>query len=335
MKKMMAFVAALSMASTLMAASAQFPYQAVLKDATGAALTGNKTVEIYLYNVPTGGSKLWGRSYSVLLDNTGLFNIEVSDSKGTAIGSSSKTLDAVFAENQDIYISLKVSSSSGEIMPRQKLLPVPFAAVASNVSSASGNFTVTGTLTAKSATVAQGLTANTMTVKGAASAGSVTSTGNATVSGNLTVSGTISGFGIAPVGTIIMWSQATIPNGWSLCNGQTVNGIKTPDLRGRFIVGAGSGSGYNVGDIGGAASVALTADQMPKHRHTYSFTGADLAGAYKKDNFFYNQGGKYSSLTNTKYTDYVGGPSNGAEGSAQAHENRPPYYAIYFIMRTN
>ena len=333
MKKMMALVAALSMASTLMAASAQFPYQAVLKNANGTAMSGTKTVEIYLYNQATGGTKLWGRSYSVLLDSNGMFNIEVSDSKGTAIGNQSSTLDAVFAANQEIYIALKVSNSTGEITPRQKLLSVPFAAVASNVANASGNFSVTGALTAKSAAITDGLTAKSVTVNGAASAGSVTSTGNATVSGNLTVSGTIEGCGIAPVGTIIMWNQSNIPNGWSLCNGQKVNGIQTPDLRDRFIVGAGLG--YNIGDRGGANTVTLAADQMPKHRHSYSFTGADLAGAYKKDNFFYNQGRKYSDLTNSKWTDYAGGPSNGAEGSATPHENRPPYYAIYFIMRTN
>ena len=333
-KKMIALVAALSMASTLMAAAA-FPYQGILRNQDGSEITErNQTVEIYLYDAPTGGNKLWGHSFSVLLDEEGLFNIEVSDSNGTKIGSLNNSLDNVLAVNQNIFISLKVSNTTGEILPRQKLLPVPFAAVASNVSSASGNFTVTGTLTAKSAAVTQGLTANTMTVSGAASAGLVTTTGNATVSGNLTVSGTISGFGIAPVGTIIMWSQATIPNGWSLCNGQTVNGIKTPDLRGRFIVGAG-GTGYNLGNIGGAEKVALTISEMPKHRHSYSFTGADFAGAWKKDNFFYNQSRKYTDLTNTKDTDYVGGPSGGAEGSAQAHENRPPYYAIYFIMRTN
>ena len=41
-----------------------------------------------------------------------------------------------------------------------------------------------------------------------------------------------------PTGVIVMWSGAvsTVPSGWALCNGQ--NG--TPDLRDRFIVGAGS-----------------------------------------------------------------------------------------------
>lgn len=51
---------------------------------------------------------------------------------------------------------------------------------------------------------------------------------------------------LCPAGIITMWSGSTsnIPTGWALCNGQ--NG--TPDLRDRFIVGAGSG--YTVGETG-------------------------------------------------------------------------------------
>lgn len=48
---------------------------------------------------------------------------------------------------------------------------------------------------------------------------------------------------ILPIGVIMMWSSATLPTGWYLCNGQTVDhpvagSITTPDLRERFIVGA-------------------------------------------------------------------------------------------------
>lgn len=40
-----------------------------------------------------------------------------------------------------------------------------------------------------------------------------------------------------PPGMIVIWSGATIPTGWALCDG--ANG--TPDLRGRFIYGGSSG----------------------------------------------------------------------------------------------
>ena len=68
---------------------------------------------------------------------------------------------------------------------------------------------------------------------------------------------------LVPVGTIVLWSGTTsnIPTGWVLCNGS--NG--TPDLRDRFIVGAGST--YSVGATGGEASHTLTEDELPSHTH--------------------------------------------------------------------
>ena len=323
MKKMIALAAAFSVAMALEAVQAQFSYQCVLQDTNGSPLTGNKTVEVRLYEVATGGIVLWGRRYNVQLDSSGLFNAEVSDTVGTQIVDSS--LDAVLANRESIYIGLTVSGTSGEIKPRQKLLSVPFAAVAANVSQANGSFTVTGKLTADSAGFAGDLSAKTMNVTGAASVGSLTAKGNTTVSGNLKVSGTISGFGTVPIESIIMWSGAVneIPSGWALCDGRTVNGHTTPNLCKRFIVGAG-GDGYSVGATGGTNEVKLTIEQMPSHTHTYSFKGADIDGDWKKSNFFYCQHNQYD-LPNTKETDSAGGD--------QAHENRPPYYALCFIMR--
>lgn len=61
---------------------------------------------------------------------------------------------------------------------------------------------------------------------------------------------------VISTGIITMWSGAVnaIPAGWALCNGE--NG--TPDLRGRFVVGAGN-SDYAVGATGGTATETLTA----------------------------------------------------------------------------
>ena len=61
---------------------------------------------------------------------------------------------------------------------------------------------------------------------------------------------------VVPMGVINAWSGSigSIPVGWALCNGQTISGFGvTPDLRDRFIVGAGNS--YAVGVTGGAASV--------------------------------------------------------------------------------
>ena len=93
---------------------------------------------------------------------------------------------------------------------------------------------------------------------------------------------------------IIMWngSISAIPRGWALCDGTTKNNIQTPDLRGRFIVGATTSRQYssnivnpttnstinyvdsnytkihyNTHDKGGLDFPALKEDQMPKHNH--------------------------------------------------------------------
>lgn len=72
-----------------------------------------------------------------------------------------------------------------------------------------------------------------------------------------------------PYGMIVLWSGsvASIPTGWLLCNGDS----GTPDLRGKFIIGAGGS--YNPGAVGGNASVTLTVANLPAHDHTFSVSG--------------------------------------------------------------
>ena len=73
-----------------------------------------------------------------------------------------------------------------------------------------------------------------------------------------------------PQGFIGLWSGAAnaIPTGWVLCNG--ANG--TPDLRDRFVVGAGSG--YSVGNTGGSANATLVSHSHTVNNHTHSFSGS-------------------------------------------------------------
>jgi microcystin-dependent protein len=172
--------------------------------------------------------------------------------------------------------------------------------------------------------------------------------------------------GTIPVGGIIMWSGsiASIPTGWALCNGS--NG--TPNLIDRFIVGAGSG--YNPGATGGAATVTLSVDQIPSHshpgtaaaggRHGHKIRMSDYDGSFGNTdvgggrggiitvrNGESNVAGRIGDPTGNKF-EQLGGADGGdvdgngqhthsvsteARGGGQAHENRPPYYALAFIMR--
>lgn len=87
----------------------------------------------------------------------------------------------------------------------------------------------------------------------------VTGTGRVRQDGNVLV----------PPGVIVMWSGASPPAGWALCNGS--NG--TPDLRGRFIVG----SGGSISGTGGTTGATVTTSSGGDHTHNFS-TGA--AGAH-------------------------------------------------------
>ena len=126
--------------------------------------------------------------------------------------------------------------------------------------------------------------------------------------------------GGVPTGTIVMYNGDSAPSGWAICNGQ--NG--TPDLRDKFIVS--TGSSYNRGDTGGASSVTLTTNQMPSHDHN-----VDVLAEFASTHGTWDTGGGYRQV-------HTGGthrkPITSDTGGGQSHENRPPYYAITFIMKT-
>ena len=140
-------------------------------------------------------------------------------------------------------------------------------------------------------------------------------------------------------GMIIMYNSTSAPSGWYLCDGN--NG--TPDLRDRFIVGAGSS--YSQGNTGGANSVTLSESQIPSHDHDSSVSVSDpghnhrlRGGADDADSGSYIAAGDNGSyLPSARMEQATTGISVSVsihnEGGGGSHENRPPYYALTFIMK--
>jgi microcystin-dependent protein len=152
---------------------------------------------------------------------------------------------------------------------------------------------------------------------------------------------TFIGAGTIPIGGIIMWSGtiANIPTpGWALCDGSN----STPDLRNRFIVGAHSGAGTGITSTTGpgfdASSGALSANYTPGNAGgttAHKLTIAELAS--HTHNVTYSTGA--NSPASVDFTENEFGAKNTTQTSTDAgsdnyHENRPPYYALAFIMRT-
>ena len=143
---------------------------------------------------------------------------------------------------------------------------------------------------------------------------------------------------VIPSGVILLWSGSTsnIPTGWVLCDGQN----STPDLRDRFVVGAGST--YAVDATGGAASVTLTSDQIPAHNHSATSTVTDPGHAHSYAGSR-PSGGTGDSSRQAEPTGKTTGSATtgisvstviGNTGGGQSHENRPPYYALAYIMKS-
>jgi hypothetical protein len=211
------------------------------------------------------------------------------------------------------------------------------------LSGAAGSFSVNGALSTTGALTYGGVTlSNLVTGTGSmALSASPTFTGTplaptaSVTTDNTQIATTAFVRDIIPAGIISMWSGsiATIPTGWVLCDGTN----STPDLRDRFVVGAGST--YAVANTGGNANATL-----PSHTHTASVS--DPGHSHVLDRFLGNVGG-----SNTAYVgDNSGaGPasngstqtastgitvSNSTEGSSATNANLPPYYALAYIMKS-
>lgn len=139
-----------------------------------------------------------------------------------------------------------------------------------------------------------------------------------------------------PAGLISLWygSIGSVPSGWYLCDGS--NG--TPDLRDRFIIGAGSS--YSVGSTGGSTTHTITTSEMPSHTHTATVTdpghthtwGAANTTLAAGSNATQTAGGNSANTTASNTTGIT--VSNSTTGSGTAFNILNPYYALAYVMKS-
>lgn len=153
-----------------------------------------------------------------------------------------------------------------------------------------------------------------------------------------------------PQGSILPWHGDInkIPAGFALCDGK--NG--TPDLRDRFIVGAGNI--YNLDNVGGLNEVKLQAEENTNHYHRFGYHNGSNNGYFLTSTSSYQLSPLLSWMRAGKWNGSGGGSFNGWDGgsgtnfgrgqnlvtslaintdASKPHENRPPYYALYYIMK--
>lgn len=148
-----------------------------------------------------------------------------------------------------------------------------------------------------------------------------------------------------PVGTIMIWPGENPPSESYLpCHGQTLQTIeypllymtigtlyggfgslfRLPDLRGRFVVGYDGSEYGSLGKTGGLNKVALSVDQMPVHSH-------DIENTLRAFNANLNSSTRL--VARAEGTANNATPATRTAGAGKAHENRPPYTALNYIIK--
>lgn len=128
-------------------------------------------------------------------------------------------------------------------------------------------------------------------------------------------------------GMIMPFASATIPSGWALCDGSTVNGFVTPDLRGLFLKGYDERTSEQAGTVTGntnnEVNVAqhLTVDEhvlgvteLPEHKHSY------------KDIYYPEDKAKLIDEGATTYEDLPPGYNGGVGSNSTDDDNNAVLY---------
>lgn len=202
----------------------------------------------------------------------------------------------------------------------------------------------------------------------------------------------VESFKAIPLGTIVMWSGIVVnssntainsndiiqnaeayiqvngnkDSNWAVCTGRVYGAVTTPNLIGRFIVGAGRTPNtstfndddriqYNVGDTGGSELFQLSISNLPAHTHglvssptttanllndstsititTQTYSAGDRRDGPNRRPWPNNVTSVTLNKETTNTSDLVPSLAIGNTGGDLPHENRPPFYSLYYIMR--
>lgn len=218
-----------------------------------------------------------------------------------------------------------------------------------------------------------------------------------TSNGSIWQSSTPSAVGGVLTGSITAYGGVTVPNGYLECDGSTVNSsnylalhaaisnlyggsaytgagglnFTLPDLRGRSIIGTGSGSGLSsraFGSKGGLENQTITTNNMPSHNHSVYDPGHKHTGTSDYGNANHSHGthhensgisvsghtgggtriayaqvygiNAYSQQNGYAHTHTFGtstvatGISTNYNGSGTAFDNMQPWAAIKYLIKT-
>ena len=152
------------------------------------------------------------------------------------------------------------------------------------------------------------------------------------------------------VGEIRMFAGNFAPQGWMLCQGQTLaitdydvlfNLIGTtyggdgqttfnlPNLSSRVPVH--QGSGFVIGQMSGQESVTLTVQQIPQHTHPVLCNGSSSSNPAPAGSFC-GATGSNAYAPGTSANASMNASSLSPAGGSQPHDNVMPYLAINFII---
>ncbi len=147
---------------------------------------------------------------------------------------------------------------------------------------------------------------------------------------------------------IRMMSFNFAPNGWALCNGQTLpinqnqalfsllgtnyggNGTTTfqlPNLQGK--VPMHMGQGHTLAQTAGEQNHTLSIPEMPSHPHTFQGTTNSADNVAITGNLLASAANLYTAAANTTTLDPT---TVGNAGNSEPHNNMQPYLVISFCI---